>query len=83
MQYMAIAVTRARLIVPGLALLLSIGFGSVAVASSEVGLTACDQSGCAVGLPSSTATYQVVSVTPWFGDGDFISNTPLDMGFTP
>ena len=81
MQYMATAVKRARLIILGLALLLSVGFGSVAATPSEVGFTECDQSGCAVGYPAGTAFYQIINVNLWHGD--FVSDGPLDVGFTP
>lgn len=81
MQYIATAVKRAHLVILGLALLLSVGFGSVAAAPFEVGFTECDQSGCAVGYPSGTAFYQVISVNLWHSD--FVSDGPLDVGFTP
>lgn len=83
MQYTAVALTKGRLAVLALALLASVSFGSVAAASSGVGLTECDQPSCALGYPSGNAKFQIVSVTLWIGDGNFVSDGPLDVEFTP
>lgn len=82
MQLMAVPWQRGRIAIMALALLVSVGFSSVAAAAPEMGLTECDQAGCARGYATGNASFQVVSVIVWTGNGNFISNAPLGMGFT-
>ena len=81
MQNMAAALKRSRFAILTLAFLLSVGFGSVAAASSEISLTECKQSGCARGYATDKAPFQIVSVSVWSGGGS-VSTDPLEMGFT-
>ncbi len=81
MQHTTAIAKLSRTIILTLALLLSIGFGTVAAESNGPALTECDSHGCAVAYASGNAgraEFSGVSVREWHRA--YISGGPMEMG---
>ena len=80
MQFQTATFKRGRVAILTLALFLAIGFGNAVAAPPEVGLTECDAAGCARGYAAQAPLVPYLESRRTYGD--YISTSPMDIGFT-